>query len=48
VEIKGLRITAPGGGDLAYDVRLTAPAKAWDEFEPIANQIVGSVTRGTS
>ena len=45
VPIKGLRITAPGGGDYAYDIRLTAPEKVWDKFEPTALKILESVTR---
>jgi hypothetical protein len=45
VQLKGLRITAPGAGDLAYDIRLVAPAKQWDKFEPTALKIMESVTR---
>lgn len=46
VEIKGLRITVPAG-ELSFDVRLSAPAKLWDKFEPLAYKIIESVTKGT-
>ncbi len=46
VGIKGLRITVPAG-ELSFDVRLSAPAKVWDKFEPTAYKIIESVTKGT-
>ncbi len=48
IKMRGLRITATGGGDFSYDLRLTAPAKVYDKFEPIALKIVDSVAPGSA
>ena len=44
-QVKGRRLTAPAG-DLAYDVRAECPAQHWEQFEPIASQIIESVEAG--
>ncbi len=46
VKIKGWRLTVPGIGDYSYNVHAQCPAKHWDEFEPIAQRILQSVTPG--
>lgn len=45
VEMKGVR-WGSHQGDYGYHVFAEAPAKHWDEFRPVAEQIIGSVQFG--
>lgn len=44
-EVKGWRISCPGT-DYGYDVRIEAPARHWDEFQPLGARVVSSVQFG--
>ncbi len=46
VNIKGWRITTLSIGPYAYSIHVECPEKHWDKFQPIASNIIGSVTRG--
>jgi hypothetical protein len=41
---KGLRVTTASRGDYAYQISASGPAKHWDEFEPIEQKLLASVT----